>query len=95
MSTEQAMEIVDAWDQRLTTAYNSAQDNVSEAAQTVRERSPEIAENAAEALSRAALYAFIALLLGAVAAALGGLSGRQLDIAVPGDQSLAATDVKP
>ena len=95
MSTEQAMEIVDAWDQRLTTAYNSAQDNISEAAQTVRERSPEIAENAAEALSRAALYAFIALLLGAVAAALGGLSGRQLDIAVPGDQSLAATDVKP
>ncbi len=89
VSQAQAMQIVDGWERRLS----SVQSYVDSTVDRVQERGPEIAENVAGSLAKIALYAFIGLLLGAVAAAFGGKAGRQLDAALLGDPALAAGDV--
>ncbi len=94
ISQDKAMQIVNGWDKRLDRATDRAQAYATNVANTVEERAPEIAGDVTGALSRASLFAFFALLIGALAAAFGGLAGRELDAAVGFDQALAADDVR-
>ena len=93
MSKEQAMQMVNGWDRRLDRAYTQAESAVSGVVNTVQTEGPQVAGNIADGLAKAALFAFIGLLLGAAAAAFGGVSGRQLDEAVFGEPAIAAADV--
>ena len=75
LSESEARQRVSQYEQRLQEA---GQDVV----QTVEEEAPQVADDAAAGLSRAALYAFIALILGALAAAGGGAVGAPRDLLV-------------
>ena len=93
MSEERAMEVVDGWDRRLDRAYAQAQTQVNQTVDNIQARTPEVAGDIASGVAKAALFAFVGLLLGALAAAFGGASGRQLDAALPGEQAVGAADV--
>ena len=89
ISKEEARRIVDGWDSRLEQAKAQADAYAEE----IKQRAPEVAENIAEGVAKAALFAFIGLLLGAGAAIFGGGLGRQLDEATYADQAIASADV--
>ena len=75
LSEAEARQRVGQYEQRLQEA---GQDVV----QTVQEEAPEVADDAAAKLSTAALWGFIALVLGALAAAGGGALGAPRDLLV-------------
>jgi hypothetical protein len=64
MSRDDAAAIVDRW-----------QAKIAETRQQAEQKAREVGDAAARGLSKAALWSFVAMLLGAVAAALGGLHG--------------------
>jgi hypothetical protein len=68
MPREQAEQRVEYWEQR----YQQAQHKTSE----TKEQAKTPAAETAGGVSKVALWTFVTLILGAVAAALGGLSGR-------------------
>jgi hypothetical protein len=68
MGEQEARSTVNRW----ADSYEQARQRL----QDVREQLPATAEQIADALARAALWSFFALLLGAIAAGLGGMSGR-------------------
>jgi hypothetical protein len=68
MSRDEASSLVNRW----ADTYENARQRLGE----IKEQLPQRAEQITEALARAALWAFLALLLGAVAAAAGGMVGR-------------------
>lgn len=72
LSREEAAKTIDRWQQAYEKAKAEAEEMAAEAAKKARA----IADQTAEAMSAAALWAFCALLLGAVAAAMGGAAGR-------------------
>ena len=72
----EARQSVDQWERQ----YEQARQGVAQAAETVQERAPEVAEDAARYVGSAALIAFFALLLGMVAAAVGGSVGSPEDL---------------
>ena len=65
---EEAAQKVAGWEQM----YQQARSNV----QATKEEAKEVAGTAAKGISKVALWTFVALVFGAAAAALGGLSGR-------------------
>lgn len=72
MSQEEAAKTVDSWQEAYAQAVAKAEQLKAEAAKKARA----IADQTADAMSTAALWAFSALLLGAIAAAMGGAAGR-------------------
>lgn len=76
LSEAEARQTVSQWEDQAA----SLRANVESAAQTVREEAPQVAEDATDALGTAALWAAIALLLGAVAAIAGGVVGSPHDL---------------
>jgi len=76
MNREEAQQTVDRWIQQYQQATQQFQELQAEAKQTA----VEISDKAAENLSQAALWAFIALVVGAIAAAIGGRIGIPKDL---------------
>ena len=68
MSKEEAAQKVASWEQM----YQQARSNIQE----TKAEAKEVAGTAAKGISKVALWTFVALIFGAAAAALGGLSGR-------------------
>jgi len=75
-SREQAQQTVQNWIDQ----YQAARERVEQAAERTAAQARETADQAAEAMSRAALWTFVGLLLAAIAAALGGASGRPREL---------------
>lgn len=71
MSPEQASQTVDRWQAAAVVAKQKYEEGKAVAEQKARE----IGDSAAKNISKAALLTFIALVLGAIAAALGGING--------------------
>lgn len=76
LSQAEARETVDGWANQV----QSLRGDIRQAAQTVRENAPDVARAAADRLGTAALWSFFALLLGAVAAIFGGVTGSPKDL---------------
>ena len=76
LSEAEARQTVSEWEAQAASLRQQA----DQAVETVREEAPGVAEDAAEILGTAALWSFFALLLGAVAALLGGLLGSPHDL---------------
>lgn len=72
MSQEEAAKTVDNWQQTYQQGKAKAEQLKAEAEQKARV----VADQTAEAVSTGALWGFFALLLGAIAAAIGGAAGR-------------------
>ncbi|MFP4315087.1 MAG: hypothetical protein ACLFQR_02585 [Desulfovibrionales bacterium] len=68
MSEQEARRTVDQW----VSSYEQARQEI----QQMQEQLPKRAEQISDALGQAAIWSFIALLLGALAAGLGGMVGR-------------------
>lgn len=77
-SRAEANEIVDSWVQ----TYEQAKQQYKETRAEVGQRARTVGEDVASAVSKAAIYAFFGLLLGAIAAAIGGKLGEPHDIPV-------------
>lgn len=73
VSEAQANQTIDNW----VATYQQAQDSLQQA----RQGAEEAAQTAADAIGKAAIWAFVGLLIGAVIAALGGLAGRPTTVA--------------
>lgn len=78
-SREEANQIVDNWIQ----TYNQSKQKLSAAKDTLEQKARETGNTVAAAMSKAAIFAFIGLILGAIAAAIGGKLGEPHDLAVP------------
>ncbi|HEX2866006.1 MAG TPA: hypothetical protein VHO03_03140 [Ignavibacteriales bacterium] len=78
-SREEANQIVDNWIQ----TYNQSKQKLAQAKDTLEQKARETGDTVAAAMSKAAIFAFIGLILGAVAAAFGGKLGEPHDTAVP------------
>jgi ElaB/YqjD/DUF883 family membrane-anchored ribosome-binding protein len=76
LSEAEARQAVSRWEEQ----YEQARQQITQAAESVREDAPEIAEDVADYVGSAALIAFFALLLGVVAAAVGGAVGSPEDL---------------
>lgn len=74
-SRAEAQKTVDGWIQ----TYQQAKTEVSQAGQEVEAAARRTAEDVSSAVSKAAIYAFFGLLLGVIAAAVGGNIGRPKD----------------
>ena len=83
-SRAEANEIVDSW----ITTYEQAKTQYKETRAQVSQRAQEIGGDVASAVSKAAIYAFFGLLLGAIAAAVGGKVGEPHDLAATGDHAV-------
>ncbi|MFD3000778.1 hypothetical protein ACFS7Z_10430 [Pontibacter toksunensis] len=83
-SRAEASEIVDGW----ITTYEQAKTQFKETRAQVSQRAQEIGGDVASAVSKAAIYAFFGLLLGAIAAAIGGKVGEPHDLAATGDNAV-------
>lgn len=81
LSRTEARRVADRW----ITMFENSQEMLQQRAQQVAQRAEEVGGDIADAMAKAATWAFVALLLGAAAAAVGGLIGRQRDLAVIGD----------
>ena len=79
LSEAEARQRVGQYEQRLQEAGQDVEQTVQE---TVQEEGPQVADDAAAKLSTAALWGFIALVLGALAAAGGGALGAPRDLLV-------------
>ena len=75
-SREQAQQTVQNW----IDEYQAARTRVEQAAERTAAQARETADRAAEAMSRAALWTFVGLLLAAIAAGLGGALGRPREV---------------
>ncbi|MCU7496471.1 MAG: hypothetical protein HF314_15295 [Ignavibacteria bacterium] len=78
-SREEANQIVDNWIQ----TYNQSKQKLASAKDSVVQKARETGDVVASAMSKAAIFAFIGLILGAVAAAFGGKLGEPHERAVP------------
>lgn len=78
-SRQEANQIVDNWIQ----TYNQSKQKLSAAKDTLVQKARETGSTVAAAMSKAAIFAFIGLILGAVAAAFGGRVGEPHDAPVP------------
>ncbi|MGE5441330.1 MAG: hypothetical protein ACM3UR_15860 [Bacteroidota bacterium] len=78
-SREEANQIVDNWIQ----TYNQSKQKLSTAKDSLERKARETGDTVAAAMSKAAIFAFIGLILGAVAAAFGGKLGEPHDTPVP------------
>lgn len=76
MSRDEAAKIVQNWE----TTYQQVQAKAEQPAAEAKQKALEIAEASAQAVSRAALWSFVALVLGAIAAAVGGSMGRPREV---------------
>lgn len=76
LSEAEARQTVSQWEAQAEQARQRLQQTVD----TVQARAPGVAEDAADAIGTGALWAFFALLLGAVAAGVGGLLGSPHDL---------------
>jgi polyhydroxyalkanoate synthesis regulator phasin len=81
MSSDDARRTVDQWIQ----TYQQAEAQIAEGAEEAQEAAVELSDEAADALSTAALWAFAALLLGLVAASVGGWLGIPHDVRPEGE----------
>jgi hypothetical protein len=79
-SRAEANEIVDNW----ANTYEQAKAQYKETRAEVGARAREVGGDVASAVSRAAIYAFFGLLLGAIAAGVGGKLGEPHDVPVIG-----------
>ncbi|MDX5418416.1 MAG: hypothetical protein LPK14_03705 [Hymenobacteraceae bacterium] len=79
-SREEANEIVDGW----IATYEQAKEQYKETRARVGQRAQQIGGDVASAVSKAAIYAFFGLLLGAIAAAIGGKVGEPHDLVPTG-----------
>jgi hypothetical protein len=75
-SRAEAERTVDGWIQ----TYQQARAQLQQTGQNVGEKARATAEDVSSAISKAAIYAFIAMLLGALAAAIGGATGRPHEV---------------
>ncbi|HYX37191.1 MAG TPA: hypothetical protein VE954_29155 [Oligoflexus sp.] len=76
MTKEEASTTVDRWHQ----TFLSAQANFEKAKVAAEQQARETGDAAAKGLSKASLWGFVALVLGAIAAAIGGFIGVMSDI---------------
>jgi ElaB/YqjD/DUF883 family membrane-anchored ribosome-binding protein len=72
MPREEATAMVNGWEARL----QGAQTQVADARIAAEQRAREAGDVAAKGVARTALWSFVAMLLGAIAAAFGGIVGR-------------------
>lgn len=79
MSRDEANRTVARWEQ----LYGDARAQAEQAAASAKQQALEAADAAARTVSRGAAYSFIALVLGAAAAALGGFLGTPRDMRIP------------
>jgi hypothetical protein len=79
-SRAEANEIVDNW----VNTYEQAKAQFKETRAEVGQTAREVGDDVASAVSKAAIYAFIGLLLGAIAAGVGGKLGEPHDVPVMG-----------
>lgn len=86
MSEAEARRSVSQWESQASQLQRTA----SDAVQTVREEAPAVAGNVTDVLGTAALIGFFALLLGAVAAGVGGMMGSPEDLPVRSTRREAA-----
>ncbi|MDQ3195778.1 MAG: hypothetical protein M3Q32_05260 [Pseudomonadota bacterium] len=78
MSQEEAAKTVDNWQQ----TYQQAQAKMQDVKSDVKQDARAVADQTADAVSKGALWGFFALLLGAIAAAIGGAMGRPRTVIV-------------
>lgn len=76
MSREEAMRTVQNWEK----TYQQAQAKYEEVKKQAEQKARKVADQTAQAVSRASLWGFFALVLGAIASAYGGLLGRPLEM---------------
>ena len=76
LSEAEARQTVDQWESQV----EQTRTQLAQAADTVRQRAPEVAETVGDAFGTAALWSAFALFLGAVAASVGGLVGSPHDL---------------
>lgn len=79
-SRAEANEIVNSW----VTTYEQAKAQYKETRAEVGQRARVVGDDVASAVSKAAIYAFLGLLLGAIAAGIGGKLGEPHDVPVMG-----------
>ena len=72
ISREEAAKRVQDWE----TPYQQTRAQAQQAAEQAKQKAREAADATAKAVSRATLWGFFGLLLGGIAAAWGGMSGR-------------------
>lgn len=77
-SRQEANQIVDNW----INTYNQSKQKLAQARDTVEQKAREAGDTIAAAMSKAAIYAFIGLIFGAIAAAVGGKLGEPHERAV-------------
>lgn len=80
MSRTQAEQTVDQYIQRVQQASQQVQQQVGQTAQQVQQTAVQAADTVTAAISSAALWAFIAMVIGALAAAFGGATGTPHDL---------------
>ncbi|GAB3535244.1 hypothetical protein GCM10027443_23870 [Pontibacter brevis] len=83
-SRAEANEIVDSW----ISTYEQAKAQYKETRAQVSQQAQQVGGDVASAISKAAIYAFFGLLLGAIAAAVGGKVGEPHDLAVTGGNAV-------
>ncbi|MFD2513679.1 hypothetical protein ACFSRY_07360 [Pontibacter locisalis] len=83
-SREEATEVVNSW----ISTYEQAKTQFKETRAQIGQRAQQIGGSVADAVSKAAIYAFFGLLLGAIAAAVGGKVGEPKDLVVAGDDAV-------
>ncbi|MCC9135532.1 hypothetical protein ACFSKU_13520 [Pontibacter silvestris] len=83
-SREEANEVVNSW----VSTYEQAKAQYKETRAQVGQRAQQIGGDVASAISKAAIYAFFGLLLGAIAAAVGGKVGEPHDLAVTSNDAV-------
>lgn len=79
-SRAESEQIVDGWIQR----YNQAKTQFNQAKTQAAAKARQTGKDVASAVSKAGIFAFIGLVLGAVAAGFGGKTGEPHDVAVNG-----------
>lgn len=87
MTAAQANDTVNRWQQNAIQAQAKFDQLRAEAERNARE----IGDKAAAAMSKAAFWSFIGLVLGGIAATFGGINGMPRDTVPPGDTSTRAT----
>ncbi|WP_266204331.1 hypothetical protein [Pontibacter kalidii] len=83
-SRAEANEIVDSW----AKTYEQVKSQYKETRAQVGQRAQQIGGDVASAISKAAIYAFFGLLLGAIVAAIGGKVGEPKDLVATGDDGV-------
>lgn len=82
MTEEEARSTVVEYEQ----VFRQARQQIEQTAQQVQEQAPQVASDVTDAVSRAALWGFITMLIGALAAAGGGAIGAPQHVAAPAER---------